>query len=115
MLAKIRAAEEAKKEVERKAAKEAAEQKLSEEKTVTERVGVAGSSGTSTQAAESALTLEKHRLKKLEESEAVNQSLKSRSNEDFSIFEKQIARVIKQIRATKDYVSQGGTQTHINA
>ncbi|KAF3587990.1 hypothetical protein F2Q69_00026454, partial [Brassica cretica] len=37
--------------------------------------------GKSIQAAESALTLEKHRLKKLEELEAVNQSLKSCSNE----------------------------------
>ncbi|VVA91179.1 unnamed protein product [Arabis nemorensis] len=120
MLAKIRA-EEAKKEVERKAAKEvaekevadrkAAEQKLAEEKAVTERV--AGSSvttnaqagGKSIQAAESALTLEKHRLKKLEELEAMNQSLKSRSNQDFSSFEKHIARVIKQIRGTQDNVS----------
>ncbi|KAF3608022.1 hypothetical protein DY000_02045071 [Brassica cretica] len=66
--------------------------------TERERVGGAGSSATlnaqagglgkSIQAAESALTLEKHRLKKLEELEALNQSLKSCSNEDFSIFEK---------------------------
>lgn len=41
--------------------------------------------GKSIQAAESALTAEKHRLKKLEELEAMNQSLKSRSNE-VSIF-----------------------------
>ncbi|KAF2544873.1 hypothetical protein F2Q70_00019787 [Brassica cretica] len=59
--------------------------------TERERVGGAGSSATlnaqagglgkSIQAAESALTLEKHRLKKLEELEALNQSLKSCSNE----------------------------------
>ncbi|XP_024009162.1 protein GLE1 [Eutrema salsugineum] len=122
MLAKTRA-EEAKKEAERKASKEAAEkevadrkaaeQKLAEEKAVTERASVAGSPATSNaqaggisiQAAESALTLEKHRLKKLEELEAMNQSLKSRSNEDFSSFEKHIVRVIKQIRGTKENVS----------
>ncbi|CAH2037994.1 unnamed protein product [Thlaspi arvense] len=121
-LAKIRA-EEAKKEVERKVAKEAAEkevadhkaaeQKLAEEKAVKDRVSVASSSATtnaqpggkSIQAAESALTLEKLRLKKLEELEAMNQSLKSRSNEDFSSFEKHIARAIKQIRGTKENVS----------
>ncbi|XP_010476301.1 PREDICTED: protein GLE1 [Camelina sativa] len=122
MLAKSRA-EEAKKEVERKAAKEvaekeeadrkAAEQKLAEEKAVTERISVAGSSATSNaqaggksiQAAESALTLEKHRLKKLEELGAMNQSLKSSSNQDFSSFERHIARVIKQISGVKDNVS----------
>uniref|UniRef100_A0A1J3JYB8 mRNA export factor GLE1 n=1 Tax=Noccaea caerulescens TaxID=107243 RepID=A0A1J3JYB8_NOCCA len=112
MQAKIRA-EEAKKEAERKAAKEAAEkevadrkaaeQKVVEEKVVTERVTVPG--GKSIQAAESALTAEKHRLKKLEELEAMNQSLKSRSNEDFSSFEMHISRVIKQIRGTKENVS----------
>ena len=37
--------------------------------------------GKSIQAAESALTLENHRLKKLEELEATNQSLRSRPNE----------------------------------
>ncbi|XP_010494974.1 PREDICTED: protein GLE1 [Camelina sativa] len=122
MLAKSRA-EEAKKEFERKAAKEvaekeeadrkAAEQKLAEEKAVIERLSVAGSSassnaqagGKSIQAAESALTLEKHRLKKLEELGAINQSLKSSSNKDFSSFEKHIARVIKQITVVKDNVS----------
>ena len=41
--------------------------------------------GKSIQAAESALTLENHRLKKLEELEATNQSLRSRPNE-VSIF-----------------------------
>lgn len=40
----------------------------------------------SVQAADSALTLEKHRLKKLEELEALNQSLKSRSNEVSILF-----------------------------
>lgn len=61
--------------------------------------------GKSIQAAESALTLENHRLKKLEELEATNQSLRSqRPNEDFSSFEKQITRAIKQIRGTKDNV-----------
>ena len=100
--------------------------------------------GKSIQAAESALTLEKHRLKKLEELEAVNQSLKSCSNE-VSIFflmllsiisytfshksfffsfpfiticrtlaslKKQIARAIKQIRATKDNVRYGSWFLH---
>lgn len=42
--------------------------------------------GKSIQAAESALTLEKHRLKKLEELEAMNQSLKSRSNQVSILF-----------------------------
>lgn len=40
----------------------------------------------SVQAADSALTLEKHRLKKLEELEALNQSLKSHSNEVSILF-----------------------------
>ncbi|EOA39933.1 hypothetical protein CARUB_v10008625mg [Capsella rubella] len=122
MLAKLRA-EEANKEIERKAAKEVAEkeeadrkateQKLAEEKAVKERLSVAASSATSNaqaggksiQAAENALTLEKHRLKKLEELEAMNQSLKSRSNDDFSSFEKRIGRVIRQISGVKDNVS----------
>ncbi|CAA0197935.1 unnamed protein product [Arabidopsis thaliana] len=120
MLAKIRAEEE-KKEVERKAAREvaekevadrkAAEQKLAEQKAVIE--SVTGSSATSNaqaggnsiRAAESALILENHRLKKLEELESTNQSLKSRSNENFSSFEKHIGRVIRQISGTKDSVS----------
>ncbi|KAH0866320.1 hypothetical protein HID58_083531 [Brassica napus] len=118
MQAKLRA-EEAKKEAERKAAKEAAEkeatdrkaaeQKIAEEKTERERSSAASNAqggGKSIQAAESALTLENHRLKKLEELEATNQSLRSRPNEDFSSFEKQITRAIKQIRGTKDNVSK---------
>ncbi|KAF8104564.1 hypothetical protein N665_0171s0067 [Sinapis alba] len=117
MQAKLRA-EEAKKEAERKAAaaekevtdRKAAEQKIAEEKTERERSSAASNAqaggGKSIQAAESALALEKHRLKKLEELEEMNQSLKSRSNEDFSSFEKQIARAIKQIRGTKDNVSK---------
>ncbi|KAL0884906.1 hypothetical protein Bca101_008888 [Brassica carinata] len=115
MQAKLRA-EEAKKEAERKAAAEkevadrkAAEQKIAEEKTEKERSSAASNAqagGKSIQAAESALTLEKHRLKKLEELEEMNQSLKSRPNEDFSSFEKQITRAIKQIRGTKDNVSK---------
>ncbi|CAN8312126.1 unnamed protein product [Cochlearia groenlandica] len=112
-------AEEAKKEAERKAAKEvaekeeaerkAAEQKLADEKVVKERANSgthnAQAGGKSVQAAETALTLEKHRMKKLNELETMNQSLRSRSNEDFSSFEKHIARVVKQIRRTKDNVS----------
>ncbi|XP_018460868.2 mRNA export factor GLE1 [Raphanus sativus] len=119
MQAKLRA-EEAKKEAERKAAKEAAEkevtdrkaaeQRIAEEKTERERSSAASNAqagGKSIQAAESALTLENHRLKKLEELEATNQSLRSqRPNEDFSSFEKQITRAIKQIRGTKDNVSK---------
>ncbi|CAG7867136.1 unnamed protein product [Brassica rapa] len=118
MQAKLRA-EEAKKEAERKAAKEAAEkeatdrkaaeQRISEEKAERERSSAASNAqagGKSIQAAESALTLENHRLKKLEELEATNQSLRSRPNEDFSSFEKQITRAIKQIRGTKDNVSK---------
>ncbi|XP_048597737.1 mRNA export factor GLE1-like [Brassica napus] len=118
MQAKLRA-EEAKKEAERKAAKEAAEkeatdrkaaeQRIAEEKAERERSSAASNAqagGKSIQAAESALTLENHRLKKLEELEATNQSLRSRPNEDFSSFEKQITRAIKQIRGTKDNVSK---------
>ncbi|CAN6980659.1 unnamed protein product [Brassica rapa subsp. trilocularis] len=118
MQAKQRA-EEAKKEAERKAAKEAAEkeltdrkaseQRIAEEKAARERTSAASNAqagGKSIQAAESALTLENHRLKKLEELEATNQSLRSRPNEDFSSFEKQITRAIKQIRGTKDNVSK---------
>ncbi|KAG5391904.1 hypothetical protein IGI04_021867, partial [Brassica rapa subsp. trilocularis] len=61
------------------------------------------SPGKSTQGAEPperALTLKKHRLKKLEELEAATQSLKSRSNEQ------------KQIRATKDNVRYGSWFLH---
>ncbi|CAA7033834.1 unnamed protein product [Microthlaspi erraticum] len=50
------------------------------------------------------LRLEKLRLKKLRELEATNQWLKSLSNKDFSSFEKRIARVVRQIRGTKDNV-----------
>ncbi|KAJ0253350.1 Protein GLE1 [Hirschfeldia incana] len=118
MQAKLRA-EEARKEAERKAAKEAAEkevtdrkaaeQRIAEEKTERERSLAASNAqagGKSIQAAESALTLENHRLKKLEELEATNQSLRSRPDEDFSSFEKQITRAIKQIRGTTDNVSK---------
>ncbi|KFK26343.1 hypothetical protein AALP_AA8G235500 [Arabis alpina] len=81
----------AKKEAEReKAAKEVAEQTLEKE-----RVSVAATSNV--QAAESALRLENQRMKKLEELEATNQSLKSRSNQDFSSYEKRINRAIRQI------------------
>ncbi|CAH8382438.1 unnamed protein product [Eruca vesicaria subsp. sativa] len=122
MQAKLRA-EEAKKEAERKAAKEAvekeetdrkaAEQKISEEKIERERSLAASNAqagGKSIQAAESALTLENHRLKKLEELEATNQSLRSRPNVDFSSFEKQITRAIKQIRGTEDNVRKKITE-----
>ncbi|CDY16065.1 BnaC08g40580D [Brassica napus] len=121
MQAKQRA-EEAKKEAERKAAKEAAEKEVTDRKAAEQRIAEekaerertqrslaasnAQAGGKSIQAAESALTLENHRLKKLEELEATNQSLRSRPNEDFSSFEKQITRAIKQIRGTKDNVSK---------
>ncbi|CAH8273131.1 unnamed protein product [Arabidopsis lyrata] len=62
------------------------------EKEVIERVSVV------------ALALEKHRLKKLEELEAMNQELKSRLNQDFRSFERSIGRSIRQITGVKDTV-----------
>lgn len=87
--AATRAIEEAERE---KEAKRVAQREVAEEKNEKERVSVAAT--TNVQAAESALRLEKHRLKKLQELEAINQS---RSNQDFSSFENRIHRVIKQI------------------
>ncbi|XVE92291.1 hypothetical protein REPUB_Repub01dG0084500 [Reevesia pubescens] len=56
-------------------------------------------------AAESALNLERGRLQKLKELEERNQSLRSTSNQDFSSTERHIARLIRQIRGTKENVS----------
>ncbi|KAG7552927.1 GLE1-like [Arabidopsis thaliana x Arabidopsis arenosa] len=63
------------------------------EKEVIERVSVV------------ALTLEKQRLKKLEELEAMNKELKSRLNQDFRSFERRIGRAIRQITGVKDTVN----------
>ncbi|KAF3496258.1 hypothetical protein DY000_02057768, partial [Brassica cretica] len=122
MQAKLRA-EEAKKEAERKAAKEAAEkeatdrkaaeQKIAEEKTERERSSAASNAqgggwlfSTEYTVVFYVAMISFRVLKKLEELEATNQSLRSRPNEDFSSFEKQITRAIKQIRGTKDNVSK---------
>ncbi|XVF43865.1 hypothetical protein PTKIN_Ptkin02bG0074600 [Pterospermum kingtungense] len=63
------------------------------------------SAGNILRAAESALNLERQRLQKLKELNEINQSLRSSSNEDFGSTERHIARLIKQIRGTKDNVS----------
>lgn len=60
--------------------------------------------GSMLRAAESALNLEKERLQKLKELEERNQSLRSSSNEDFGSTERHIARLVRQIRGTKDNV-----------
>ncbi|XP_022726258.1 protein GLE1-like isoform X2 [Durio zibethinus] len=63
------------------------------------------SAGNTLRAAESALNLERERLQKLKELDEINQSLRSSSNEDFGSIERHIARLIRQIRGTKDNVS----------
>ncbi|XWS69113.1 hypothetical protein CRYUN_Cryun04dG0151400 [Craigia yunnanensis] len=62
------------------------------------------SAGKMLRAAESALNLERERLQKLKEWYEINQSLRSSSNEDFGSTERHIARLIRQIRGTKDNV-----------
>ncbi|XP_010528080.1 PREDICTED: protein GLE1 isoform X2 [Tarenaya hassleriana] len=128
MQAKIRA-EEAKKEAERKVAEEAAEQKAAEQKAAEEKaarekaaeISLAGSSGNLNgktegtsgkfvRASESALTLEEQRLKRLKELEDMNQTLTTRSNENFSSFERHISRLMRQISGTKDNVTAKATE-----
>lgn len=126
--AKLRA-EEAKRvalEAERRAAKEAAEREAAEasknvvagvpplEGGSSEAINAPSkgsgskkpqSAGSLLRAAENALKLEEKRQEKLKELNEVNKSLKSRSNEDFSSYERHIGRLIRQIRGTKDNVS----------
>ncbi|KAK9001631.1 hypothetical protein V6N11_083411 [Hibiscus sabdariffa] len=68
------------------------------------------SAGNMLRAAESALNLERERLQKLKELEGINQSLRSSSNEDFGSTERHIARLIRQIRGTKDNVTTKATE-----
>ncbi|EEF47610.1 Nucleoporin GLE1, putative [Ricinus communis] len=60
--------------------------------------------GSIIRAAESALSLEQKRLEKLRALEEQNRSLKLSSNMDFSSHERHVARLIKQIRGTKENV-----------
>ncbi|XP_022151744.1 protein GLE1 isoform X2 [Momordica charantia] len=60
--------------------------------------------GSMIRASENALTLEKERLQKLKEVEEGNQALRLSSNKDFSSHERHIARLIRQIRGTKENV-----------
>ncbi|KAH9772933.1 protein GLE1 [Citrus sinensis] len=60
--------------------------------------------GSTVRATESALNIEQKRLQKLKELDEENQSLKLSSNEDFSGYEKDISRLIRQIRGLKDNV-----------
>ncbi|CAA7033835.1 unnamed protein product [Microthlaspi erraticum] len=57
------------------------------------------------QAADIALTMEKERLKKLEELQETNKLLKSGSNQEFSRFENRVKRVMKQISGTEERVT----------
>ncbi|GMJ08216.1 embryo defective 1745, A. thaliana homolog of yeast GLE1 [Hibiscus trionum] len=68
------------------------------------------SAGNMLRAADSALNLERERLQKLKELEGINQSLRSSSNEDFGSTERHIARLIRQIRGTKDSVTTKATE-----
>ncbi|KAK6252439.1 hypothetical protein QUC31_014159, partial [Theobroma cacao] len=68
------------------------------------------SAGNMLRAAESALNLERERLQKLKELDERNQSLRSSSNEDFGSTERHIARLIRQIRGTKDNVRTKATE-----
>ncbi|KAF5746534.1 nucleoporin GLE1-like isoform X2 [Tripterygium wilfordii] len=63
------------------------------------------STGNIVKAADSALLLEQGRFQKLKELDERNQSLISNSNSDFSRYEGLIARLIRQIRGTKENVS----------
>ncbi|KDO82159.1 hypothetical protein CISIN_1g006315mg [Citrus sinensis] len=133
MQAKLRA-EEAKRaalEAEKRAAKEAAEREAAENsKRITAGVSQDGACGrqpddssviagaqsrgsrsdgtkklqSAVRATESALNIEQKRLQKLKELDEENQSLKLSSNEDFSGYEKDISRLIRQIRGLKDNV-----------
>ncbi|KAH9772938.1 protein GLE1 [Citrus sinensis] len=133
MQAKLRA-EEAKRaalEAEKRAAKEAAEREAAENsKRITAGVSQDGARGrqpddssviagaqsrgsrsdgtkklqSAVRATESALNIEQKRLQKLKELDEENQSLKLSSNEDFSGYEKDISRLIRQIRGLKDNV-----------
>lgn len=57
-------------------------------------------------AATSALNLEQGRLEKLKELEEANQKLRSTSNVDFSVHERHIARLIRQITGIKENVME---------
>lgn len=133
MQAKLRA-EEAKRaalEAEKRAAKEAAEREAAENsKRITAGVSQDGARGrqpddssviagaqsrgsrsdgtkklqSAVRATESALNIEQKRLQKLKELDEENQSLKLSSNEDFGGYEKDISRLIRQIRGLKDNV-----------
>lgn len=133
MQAKLRA-EEAKRaalEAEKRAAKEAAEREAAgNSKRITAGVSQdgarghqlddssaiagaqsrgSGSDGTkklqsAVRATESALNIEQKQLQKLKELDEENQSLKLSSNKDFSGYEKDISRLIRQIRGLKDNV-----------
>ncbi|XP_065875673.1 mRNA export factor GLE1 [Euphorbia lathyris] len=69
-----------------------------------------GSSGTVVKAAESALILEQERLKKLKTLDEENQRLKSSSNMGFSNYESHVARLIRQVRGSKDSVRAKSTE-----
>lgn len=133
MQAKLRA-EEAKRaalEAEKRAAKEAAEREAAgNSKRITAGVSQdgarghqlddssaiagaqsrgSGSDGTkklqsAVRATESALNIEQKQLQKLKELDEENQSLKLSSNKDLSGYEKDISRLIRQIRGLKDNV-----------